>query len=62
MHRKERFANVIFDASLQPKNAAIAILLMLLVLIFILLFLFVTVRAQSFACRVARAALTIVRL
>jgi len=46
MHRKARFANVIFDPSLQPKNAVLAILLLLLFLIFVFLFLTVT-QAQA---------------
>ncbi len=45
MHSKGRFANVIFDASLQPKNAVLAILLLLLFII--LLFLLLTLTAQT---------------
>lgn len=44
MHNKGRFANVMFDASLQPGRAALAILVLLLFLIFV--FLFLTLTAQ----------------
>src|SRR5271157_217042 len=38
MHTKGRFRNVLFDSSLHPGSAALAILVMLLFLLFILLF------------------------
>ena len=52
MHTKGRFRNVLFDSSLHPGSAALAILVMLLFLIFLLLFMTFTaqpVQGQSSA-------------
>jgi len=51
MHTKGRFRNVLFDSSLHPGSAALAILVMLLFLIFLLLFMTFTaqpVQGQTF--------------
>ena len=44
-HIKGRFRNVLFDSSLHPGSAAVAILVMLLFLLFLLLFMTFTARS-----------------